>query len=113
MTDTLTTAKSLTKQTIGANDNSWGTILNATLDLVDKALGQTLPKALSGDVTLSSTEAQNLGYAFTGALSAAAAVTWPAFYGPLFIRNATTGGFSLTCGMAAGATVVVPPGDFV
>ena len=37
MTDTLTAAKSLVKQTPGANANTWGAILNSTLDLVDKA----------------------------------------------------------------------------
>lgn len=113
MTDTLTTAKSLTKQTVGGNSGTWGTIENATWDLVDKALGQTLTKALTVNVTLTSTEAQNIGYDFTGAIASNLTVTFPTFYGPAFIRNKTTGGFTLTVGMASGLTAKVPFGSNV
>jgi hypothetical protein len=107
MTDTLTAAKSLVKQTPGGNANTWGAILNSTLDLVDKALGQTLTKALAGNVTLTATEIQNVGFNFTGALAGSVTVTFPTFYGPAIIRNKTTGGFSIVVGMASGTTVTV------
>lgn len=107
MTDTLTAAKSLVKQTPGGNANNWGAILNSTLDLADKALGQTLTKAISVNVTLTATEAQNIGYVFTGALTGNVTVTFPAFYGPAIIRNKTTGGFAIVVGMASGTTVTV------
>src|SRR5258708_28206472 len=107
MTDTLTSAKSLTKQTPGGNSNTWGAILNSTLDLVDKALGQTLTKALAGNVTLTATEIQNVGFNFTGALTGSVTVTFPTFYGPAIIRNKTTGGFAIVVGMASGTTVTV------
>ncbi len=108
MPDTLTTSKSLTIQTPGGNANTWGGIANTNTTLIDKALGGTLTKALTGDVTLNATEAQNIGYEFTGALSADVTVTFPTFQGPIYIRNKTTGGHSVTVGMAAGETVVVP-----
>ncbi len=108
MTDTLTTAKSLTVQTIGGNSNTWGAILNNNTTAIDQALGQTLTKAITGDATLIAGEAVYIGYEFTGALTADAAITFPTFQGPFFIRNQTTGGFSLTLGMATGGTVTVP-----
>lgn len=107
MPDTTTTAKALTIQTVGGNSGTWGTIENANLTLIDKALGGTLTKALTGDVTLSSTEAQNVCYEFTGALSAVPTVTFPAFRGPIFIRNKTTGGYKVTIGMSTGTTVSI------
>lgn len=107
MTDTLTTAKSLTVQTIGGNANTWGTIANNNTTAIDQALGQTLIKAISGNTTLIASEAVYVGYEFTGALSGTAAITFPTFRGPFFVRNKTTGGFGLTLGMATGATVSV------
>lgn len=108
MTDTLTTAKSLTVQTIGGNSNTWGTIADNNTTAIDQALGQTLIKAISGNTVLIANEAVYVGYEFTGVLSGAAAITFPTFRGPFFVRNKTTGGFGLILGMATGATVTVP-----
>src|SRR5690242_3107389 len=102
MTDTLTPAKGLTQQTIGANNNTWGTILNNTLGLIDSALGGTLAKAISGDTTLTSTEVQNSGFHFTGSLSSNATVTFPSFFGLAIIQNATGGGNSVICQISGG-----------
>lgn len=107
MTDVLTTGKSLTKQTVGGNSNTWGTILNSSIDLIDKALAGTLSKALVGNVTLNATEAQNVAYVFTGT-PAACTVTWPTFYGPIVVHNTTA--VDVTCGMASGSAAVVAGG---
>ena len=109
MPDTLTPAKSLTKQTVGANSNTWGGILNDSLDLIDAGLGQTLTLAITGNVTLSATQAQKIGYKFTGTPGADKTVTWPTFYGPLVVRNEIET-FTLTCGMVSGNTAKVPAG---
>ena len=114
MADTLTAAKGFTKQTVGGNRNTWGGILNNTIDLLDSALGGTLSKFIAGDTTLSSTEAQNAGYHFTGTLSSDARITFPSFHGMAAIRNATIGGYSTTCGIISGdASVTVLNGETV
>lgn len=110
MTDIPTPAKALTLQTVGGNNNTWGTINNTNFSTVDKALGGLLNKAITGNVALTSAEAQNLGYVFTGALSAVATATWPAYSGLLFVANNTTGGFALTATLG-GAGVEIQPGE--
>ena len=52
---------------------------------LDTALGGTLVKSLSGNATLTQTEASNTGYNFTGNLSSNATITFPAFRGFLAI----------------------------
>ena len=70
-----------------------------------------LTKAITGNTTLSAGESANIGFIFTGALAASAAVTFAAgFKGIAAVVNSTTGGFSITCGLAAGSTIAVPPG---
>lgn len=109
MPDTTTAAKALTIQTIGGNNNTWGTIENANLTLIDKAVGGQQTKAITTDTTLSSTEAQNSGYSFTGTLVARKTITWPAaFYGWMYAKNATGYELGLTMG---GNTVTLPNGS--
>lgn len=106
------TRKGLTQPTVGGDNSAWGGLLNTDLSLIDSALGGTLAKSISGSVTLTSTEAQNGGYEFTGSLSGTATITWPAFSGFAAIENGTTGGHSITCGIAGG-TVSVLAGETV
>lgn len=109
MPDVLT-RKKLTKQTIGANSNTWGTILNDTIQRADDALAGELAKEISGDTVLTATEARNFSYRITSAgdLTDNAIITFPLYYGFLAIENATTGGQALIAGMA-GETVAVAP----
>ena len=109
---TTTPAKGLSQPNIGGDNNTWGALLNAGIALIDNALGGTATKSISGNITLSTTEAQNTGYKFTGTLSGNATITWPTFAGMAAIRNATTGGFSIICGIA-GTTVTVLNGEVV
>jgi hypothetical protein len=111
--DTLTTTKSLTKPASGSHQNAWDVPINANFDLIDAALGATLTKSISGDVTLSSTEAENIGYIITGTLSANATVTFPTFYGPLYAKNGTSGSKNVILAMGASATITVLPGETV
>ena len=82
----------------------------ATVQLGIDAAGM-LTKAISGNTTLSGPESQNILFVFTGTLTADAAITFAAgFSGIAVILNQTAGGFKLTCGLAAGATVEVLTG---
>src|ERR1700733_7373894 len=102
MPDPTTPAKNLTQPTVGGDDNTWGGLLNTDLALIDSALGGTLALSISGNTTLTTTQAQNTGYEFTGTLAANATVTWPSFFGFAMIENITTGGFSISCGISGG-----------
>ena len=106
MTDVLTPAKKLTQQGIGSHPNDWGNVLNTTIGYIDMALGGTLVKKLTGNVTLSSTEARNTGYQFTGTLDSTAIVTFPSYYGLVVLQNNTN--VNLTCGISGGQSVTVP-----
>jgi hypothetical protein len=78
-----------------------------------QALGATtgtLVKAISGSVTLTTMEAANINFIFTGALSGIAAITFPAGSYTATIVNNTTGGFALTIKYAAGTTATIPSG---
>ena len=94
-----------TPGTLSAMANDLATIIAA------ESLVGVLSKAISGDTTLTGTESENLGFIFTGSLSAGAAVTFAAgFQGIAAVVNATSGGFAITCGLAAGDSVSVPAG---
>jgi hypothetical protein len=112
MPDPTTPAKGLTQPTVGSDNNTWGGLLNTDLSLIDSALGGTLALSISGDTTLTSTQAQNTGYEFAGTLSGTATITWPSFNGLAAIQNATTGGFSITCGTGS-ASVTILNGETV
>jgi fibronectin-binding autotransporter adhesin len=71
----------------------------------------TLSLSVSGDTTLSSSQANNNGFEFTGTLTGNSMITWPSFVGIAVIQNGTTGGFSLTCGLATGDTVTIANGE--
>ena len=77
--------------------------------IADATLVGTLTKAISGNVVLSGPDSANIGFVFTGSLSADASITFAAgFSGIAQIENQTTGGYQLVCGLAAGTTVTVP-----
>lgn len=74
--------------------------------------GGTLFKSISGNTTLTSGESGNRLFVFSGTLAANAAVTFnAAFSGIGLIVNSTTGGFSVTVGLASGTTVSVAAGQ--
>lgn len=77
----------------------------------DVGLG-LLSKSVAGgvDVTLSVDEAANLFYEFTGALTANINVIVPGNVRQFFVRNATTGAYTLTVKTLAGTGVVVVQG---
>jgi hypothetical protein len=112
MPDPTTPAKGLTQPQVGGDNNTWGGLLNTNLSLIDSALGGNLSLSISGNTTLNPTQAQNGGYHFTGSLSGTATITFPTFSGQAAIRNSTTGGFSIVCGIS-GATVTVANGETV
>jgi hypothetical protein len=107
MPDPTTPAKGLTQPQVGGDNNAWGGLLNTDLSLIDTALGGTLTLSISGNTTLTTTQVENTGYKFAGALSGNATITWPGFSGMSAIRNSTTGGFSIACGISGAAVTII------
>lgn len=89
-----------------------GDQLNANFRALVQSPSTTLRLTISGDTQLSTVQAENAGYEFSGTLSANAAITWLSYFGFAAIQNATTGNFSLVCGILdGGSTVTILPGE--
>lgn len=106
MTDVLTPTKKLTQQGVGSHPNDWGNILNATIGHIDTALGGTLAKNITGNVTLNASDVRHTGYQFNGNLGEEAIITFSSFYGMAVIQNNTN--VVLNCGISGGQSVSVP-----
>lgn len=110
---TSTTNKGYTTPGTGTSSGTWGLILNGNFQTIDNNLGGTLPLSVAGnsDVTLSASQAQNLIYNLTGALTGNINVIFPQQGGFYFVNNQTTGAFTLTL-KATGCTgsIVIPQG---
>lgn len=114
MPSSATTSLRLEKQFTGENVNSWGERLNTNFDLLDQAIAGLVTVALTGNVTLSSTnyatdQARYGAIKFTG--TGSYVVTIPSVAKQYRIWNATTGSVTLTTG--AGDSVVIAASDIV
>lgn len=116
MATTYTTSNRLAKMTTAdpAVKGSWGTVQDATMDMVDQSLDGTAVVNIAGLTTYSLTAANNASdqsrprvLQFFGALSANCTVTIPNVSKVGWVQNLTTGGFSviLTAGSATNATI--------
>jgi len=111
MPDVLTQAKQLVKQTIGGNVNTWGNILNDNMELIDKAVGQTLEKDVGLNTTVTAAEAQYSFYVLYGSATGDITVTWPTYRGFMVVFNAMVSDTIITCKMLTGAGATVWPGE--
>jgi hypothetical protein len=119
MPSTYTSLLRLVKQANGENNNTWGTIFNQQFaDLVDTALAGYSPIALSdANKTLTTAngaadESRPMVLDFTGALTANRDVVVPSTSKLYFVRNSTSGGYSLAFKTAAGTGVAVRNGGY-
>lgn len=110
------TSKGYVKQTSGENPGTWGTGgINNTFDLINANVSGHLD--LSGltnaNITLTSDQASNLSYTLSGTLTGNITISWPANVGGFFfVRNETTGAFSITLKNSGGTDVVLAPQGF-
>lgn len=113
MASTPSTRNRLEKQGAGENSSTWGAPkLNTVIDLVDASLDGRTNKALSGNVTLSSTnyaadESRQRMLVFTG--TGAFQVTIPSVEKWYIVGNSLTGDLTITTG--GGTSAVLGPGQ--
>lgn len=99
----------------GYNDyvDSWNTPVNADFTAVDTALGGVTNlnvTAISGDVTLTSTQYRPFQFIISGTLTANVRYLIPASVGGQWtVTNSTTGAFTLTIASAAGGSNITLP----
>jgi len=113
MADTLTAFLSAVKQTIGGNRNTWGSILNANMDLIDAGVAGRHPVSTTGGTTtLLDTEWINRIIDVSGVLGSNAIIVMPNLSGWWLVNNATSGAFTLSFKTASGAAVVATQGGW-
>lgn len=114
MADTYTSGLRLAQQTIGGNENTWGTILNATVAMLDEAIaGVAVVSVTTGNVTLSTannaTDESRPGILFvTGTPGVTRTVTFANVKKTTWVVNQSDS--AITIGAGGGATVSVPAG---
>lgn len=104
--------KALSTPATGALNGAWGPVLNANFTAIDAVVGGTQAVAITvANVTLSASEALNLRYACTGALTGNRVLIFPASVGGFWvIDNQCSGAFTLSARSGAGAAIVIPQG---
>jgi hypothetical protein len=121
MASTYTTRNRLERQGTGENQDTWGTRLNErTFDMLDESIDGYLSKSVAGaaDVTLTefeglTDESRQRMLNFTGVLTGNINVIVPTAEHWWFMRNSTTGSFTLTVKTTAGTGVVIDQGASV
>lgn len=114
MADPVTSNKGLAVPTRGSDSGTWDLPLNGNAQTLDALLGSTLALTITNvDLTLSQTQANNLAFNVTGALTGNRNIFFPPIGAMFFITNNTTGAFTLTVTTTAtGAQGIVIPQGF-
>lgn len=99
----MTTKTNLTQPTYNSID--WNVPLNANFGVLNNALGNTEYVSVAlGDVTLDTTQSQNMRIGVTGVLTANRTLFFPAgLTGSWVVTNATTGAYTLTVRNVSGS----------
>lgn len=114
MPSTFSDNLNLELQATGEDVGTWGDNLNNNVfNILDSVLGDTLSLPLSSsDVTLTTTQSQNNFIDLTGAIIANVNVIFPEIGRTYYVRNGTTGAFTVTLKTSAvgGLSYVIPRG---
>ena len=115
MTSTFTTNKSLEKPASGDYVNAWASPVNSDWDAIDASLGGTTGISVNGistpTITLALSQYRPPNIEFSGTLSANLTYQVPTGVGGYWtVKNATTGNFTLSFGVAAGNSLVLASG---
>lgn len=113
MASTYSPNKNYELQATGENQGTWGLLLNNNaLSVVDLNLGGRLAKTIdAANVTLTSDEQENVFITLTGVLTGNRDLIFTATAGGFyFIKNDTSGAFTVTAKPSGGTGVVCPQG---
>ncbi len=117
ISDTYTTSNRFTKPEVGANDGTWGVLLNAgALDMVDEAIsGYSAISVASGDVTLSANngatdQSRKPVLKFTGSPGTDRTVTAPVGPHTYWLINGVGDASNILFKATGGSTVTIPAG---
>lgn len=95
----------------GEKTDTWGTITNSNLSLIDQNISANLAVSTTGGTTtLTDSQASNLSITISGTLASSATVVFPNRGGLYFISNATSGSFTLTVKTSTGTGVTLQQG---
>lgn len=100
-------------QSTGSNNGLWGVNLNSNFSIIDGIYGGRVSVSCAGssNITISTSQAQNLFQILTGALTGNILYILPATGGFFFVTNNTTGAYTVTVvNTALGTGVAVPQG---
>lgn len=107
------------RQASGENPDSWGGLLNSTLNMIENAIAKTTAVATTGgtttltDTQYADNQARAMALDFSGVLASAAVIVVPTRSKMYVVRNGCTGAFSLTVKTTAGSGIVVVQGTTV
>jgi hypothetical protein len=119
MADVYTSSLRIVQETIGSNENSWGTLNNSALAMLDEAIaGQVSVSVTAGDVTLSTAnnatdQSRPTLLILTGTPGTTRNVTFPDVKKVTHVFNNTSDGSSVVVKSGAGTTVTVYSGEKV
>jgi hypothetical protein len=117
MADTYTSSLRIAQQTVGGNENTWGTILNSSLAMLDAAIaGIAFVSVTAGNVTLSASnnaddQARLPLIVPTGSPGTTRTITAPNVEKLTWVYNSTADGSAITWSAGGGATVTIPSGN--
>lgn len=112
MPDTYTPNLLLVNQTEGANNNSWGAIVDANWEEIDDKFGDvTSISTTGGNTTLSDSQEIVNAITVSGTLVSNATIIFSGRGGTWIVRNATTGNFSVTCKVSGQTGVEITQGS--
>lgn len=100
-------------QTTGSNNGTWGVTLNTNQSIIDSRLGARVSVDCSGsaDITVSASQGQNFFQTLTGTLTGNIKYILPSQGALYFIKNSTSGAYTVTVvNDALGTGVVVASG---
>lgn len=95
----------------GEKTDTWGTITNTNLSLIDQNISGNLSVSTTGGTTsLTDSQAANVSLTITGTLTSAATIVCPDRGGFYFVSNATSGSYTVTVKTTTGTGVTVSQG---
>jgi len=108
MVSTFSTNKNLELPGNGDYVDTWNVPANGDFSIIDKAFGSTQTYTLSSsNVTVTTSESQNLRFYLQGTLTANIIISLPAVGGMWIVDNQTTGSFTVTIKTVAGGSTGV------